>query len=214
MVNVSGVSITPRVNYGPKAVQVFIGTNLAFSTTMSNTSLVVPINPPVQGTNAQILITSSYDPSFPSNSRNVQVVEVAFLERAQPGTYADWSIQHFTDAQLANAAIGGALGDADGDGVPNLLEFITGNDPWSPDASLAAIEPVGTKAGAYRFQFRERPNLGGITRQFQTSADLNSWSLATPSSVSVVANFGNAWVFEASFPLTNSMQYFRVNYIQ
>ncbi|EEF62339.1 coagulation factor 5/8 type domain protein [Pedosphaera parvula Ellin514] len=213
-VNISRVSITPRVNYGPKAVQVFIGTNLAFSTTMSNASLTVPLNPPMQGTNAQLLITSSYDPSYPGNSRNVQVVEVAFLERAQPGTFADWSIQHFTDAQLANAAIGGALGDADGDGVPNLLEFITGNDPWSPDASLAAIQPVGTGAGNYRFRFRERPSLGGITRQFQSSADLSSWGTATPVSVSVVANFGNVRVFEASFPVTNSMQYFRVNYTQ
>jgi hypothetical protein len=213
-VNISGFTITPRVNYGPKAVQIFAGTNLLFSTTMSNAPLVVSLNPPIQGTNAQLLITSSYDPSFPSNSRNVQVAEIAFTERALPGTFADWSIQHFTDSQLANPAIGGPLGDADGDGVPNLLEFATGNDPWTQDASLAAIQPSSVSAGVYRFRFRERANLGGLTRHFQNSTDLTTWTPATPLSVTAVSNLGNALILEASFPATNSGQYFRLNYTQ
>jgi F5/8 type C domain len=211
-VNVSGVSITPRIGYGPKAIEVFVGTNSVYSTVMNNAPLVVSFDSPVQGTNAQLLITSSFDPSFPNNSRNVQVVEVAFLERAAPGSFADWSIQHFTDEQLANPSVGGIHGDADGDGIPNMLEFVTGSDPLAADASLPAIQPVGIVGGAYRFRFRERPNLGGVTRQFQSSADLNSWGQVTPLSVSVVANLGSNWLFEASFPLTNSMRYFRVSY--
>ncbi len=37
-----------------------------------------------------------YDPSFPTNSHNVQVVEVVFLQA--PNTFGDWELQTMTDA--------------------------------------------------------------------------------------------------------------------
>jgi hypothetical protein len=65
-------------------------------------------------------------------------MEVTFFERAQPGTFADWQLQHFTDAELNDSSVGSSHADPDGDGLPNLLEFAQGGDPLMADATNAS----------------------------------------------------------------------------
>jgi hypothetical protein len=199
--------------YGPKAVQMLLNNTPVYSGTMAATStLDVHLSPPVYGTNAELLITSSYDPSYPTNSRNVQVVELTFFERAMPGTFDDWMLQHFTDSQLTNAAVGLPGSDPDGDGVPNLLEFVVGGNPMVPDASLAKMQTAAAPAGTFAFTFRERTNLANVQRQFVSSTDLVNWMVATPSSVSISGNLGTAYIYTAAFPKQSLNTYYRIEY--
>ena len=215
-VAISEFQVAPRTlngGYGPKAVQMLLNSVSVCSGTMAATStLDVHLSPPVYATNAELLITSSYDPSYPTNSRNVQVVELTFFERAMPGTFGDWMLQHFTDSQLTNAAVGLPGSDPDGDGVPNLLEFVVGGNPLAPDPTLAKVQTVAAPAGSFAFTFRERTNLSNVQREFVSSPDLANWTVATPSSVSVSGNLGTAYMYTAVFPRQSSNAYYRIEY--
>jgi hypothetical protein len=215
-VAVSEFQIYPRSDndgYGPKDTQLLLDGILAFQGTMAPTStLDVRLSPPVNATNAQLLITSSYDRGSSTNPRNVQVDEMSFFERALPGTYGDWALHTFTDAQLADSALGTATADADRDGVPNLVEFAMGGNPFVSDASVAALQMVTAEPGAFAFTFRERKSLGDVQRRFETSTNLVYWEEVSPASLLTVANLPDVYVREAVFPAQNAVSFFRVKF--
>ena len=86
-----------------------------------------------------------------------------------PGTFGDWSLQEFTDAQLATA-FGTATADPDQDGVANLAEFAIVDEPLLADGSTLALQLLPSPSGTFAFTFRERNNLGDVTRRFESSA--------------------------------------------
>src|ERR1017187_5978542 len=126
---------TANAGYGPTAIQVYgnvtaaipasgipnTGANFWSGPVAALSVLDVKLSPFVYVTNAVVAMTGAYDNGNISAPRNVQVVELNFFERAQPGTFADWQLQNFTDTQLTNSAIGTASADPDGDGVPNQI---------------------------------------------------------------------------------------------
>jgi len=214
-VAVSEFLVYPRpVNggYGPKAMQMWLNGTAVYSGTMSGTAtLDVPLSKPIYATNAELYITSSYDPTYPTNSRNVQVVEMIFLERAAPGTYGDWELQTLTAAEMSNPLYEGPTADPDGDGVPNLLEFAVGGNPIVADANLATVQSF-LAAGQFDLQYRQRKNLGDVSASFETSTNLVHWSAVVPVSTNEVSDLGNAWMLQAYFSLPPVPQFFRIRY--
>ena len=168
---------------------------------------------PRLATNAVLVITSAYDRGDPSNPRNVQVVEMSFFERAVPGTFADWLLHRFTDQQLAEPALGGPVGDPDGDGVANLAEFAVGGDPAGSDSSLAALQHVPSPPDTFAFSFRELKNPGDVQHRFETSTNLVNWVEATPSQLTIVANLPDAYLRAAVFPVQSVASFFRVRFL-
>jgi len=209
--------VAPRAingGYGPKAVQMWLNGASVYSGVMEATAtLDVPFSPPLYASNAELYITSSYDPSYPTNSRNVQVVEMTFYERAPPGTYADWEMQTFTAAQLTNSFYEGALSDPDGDGVPNIVEFAVGGNPLAPDASLARLQAMPMASGQFSFQYRQRQNLGDVASVIESSTNLAIWSPISPLSTATISNLGNAWLLQANFAVQPAPAYFRIQYL-
>ena len=219
---------TPRNannGYGPSTFQLYCnvtnplpasgipssGSNFWSGTGFALTTLDVKLPVPVLATNVVLVATGAYDNGPSSTPRNLQLSELDFYERAQPGTFGDWQLHHFTDAQLTNAAIGIAPADPDGDGVPNLLEFVVGGDPLVPDATNAVLKATAT-GGQFYFQFQERSALGNVARQFQASGDLLTWTnLAPPPLTPVRTNGGNV-LYSATLPLQNYLQFFRLQY--
>ena len=213
---VSEFQVAPRTQnggYGPKALAVLLNGGVVYTGTMAPTNtLDVVLTPPVYATNAELLITSSYDPAYPTNSRNVQVVGWSLFERAQPGTFGDWRLQHFTAAQLTNSAVSDANADPDGDGVPNLLEFAVGGNPLTPDPTNATVQGLRSTTGQFVFQFKERNPLGDVTRQFQSSGDLLNWTNAAPILVNPLQNLGTTIIYQAQFPLRPAVSFYRLQY--
>lgn len=221
--------VAPRTDnggYGPSAIRLVVnvtnaipaggiptsGTTVFAGEMPPTTTLDVPLPAPVHATNAVLVITGSYDRGSTNNPRNTQVVELTFLERAQPHTFGDWAVRRFTEAQLADAAISGPCADAEGDGVPNLMEFVGGGDPWTGDGTHAALRNMVAPGAAFTFQFQERRVLAGVIRVFEESPDLKAWNAVAPQSVRVVQDVSEVAVLEAVFPRDPSTRFFRVRY--
>ncbi|HEX4123027.1 MAG TPA: discoidin domain-containing protein [Verrucomicrobiae bacterium] len=215
-VAVAEFQVAPRTvngGYGPKAIQMWLNGATVYSGTMAATSaLDVPLYPPIYATNAELYITSSYDPSYPTDSRNVQVVEMTFYERALPGSYADWEMQTFTSSELTNSVYEGPLADPDADGVPNIIEYAVGGDPLAPDAALIQIQAAPAPSGQFALEFHKRKNVSGVTFVTENSTDLVNWSFVQPLSETNISDLGNAWLVRANFPLQVAPGYFRIQY--
>ena len=229
LVALSEFQVAPRTanaGYGPTAIQVFgnvtntipasglpaSGTNFWSGPMASQSTLDVKLPSLLYVTNVVVAMTGAYDNGNISNPRNVQVVELNFFERALPGTFGDWSLNNFTDAQLTNPAVGIASADPDGDGVPNLLEFSVGGNPSVADATNAVVKGMLSGGGQFVFQFQERNALGNVGRQFQAAGDLVNWTNVTPAAVNAVQNYGGSALFQATFPLQLNPQFFRRRY--
>jgi hypothetical protein len=78
-------------------------------------------------------------------------------------TFAAWSTRN-----------GLTTPDADGDGVPDLIEFGLGLDPHQ--ASTQGLPTLSTEAGQRVFRFTRPVNLAGLTYTVQISTDLIDWS--------------------------------------
>jgi hypothetical protein len=214
-VAVSGFQITPRVNYGPKGFQLELDGAVVHSGTMSNGALSVTLPTAVTATNALLRITGTYDGDFPPNSGNVQIIEVSFWERAQPGTFLGWQLSAFTDAELDDDAVSGALADPDHDEAGNLLEFVMGGAPKSPDpAEVFQLHPARSDGDILVFRFRQRRDLAGIVREFQTSRDLAAWSPVAPTRVVETGRAGEVDLLEATVPVGMLPSFFRVQFRQ
>jgi hypothetical protein len=214
-VAVSEFQIAPRTlngGYGPKTIEMILDGNSVYAGTMVNATLEVRLTQPADATNAQLLITASYDPLYPDNSRNVQVVEVTYFERALPGTFADWTLHQFNDAQLADPLVSGPRADPDQDGAANLLEFAAGGGPLVPDAANARLSSGPAAGGQFALRFRERKQLGNVVRRFEASLDLDAWAEVVPVSVNAVQDLGETAVLEALFPLQSTPRFFRLRY--
>ena len=216
-VALSRFQVYPRTvngGYGPKDLQLLLnGTSVYQGTMEPTTTLDVTLTPPAYATNAELYITSSYDPANPTNTRNVQVMEWVLMERAQPGTFGDWVLHEFTDAQVADPTVSGPLADPDQDGVPNLAEFAFGGDPLTPDPSVSALGVPASAPGTFTFTFRERKALGNVQRHFLTSTNLLDWTEASPTSLFIAGDLPDVYVRGAVFPMQARAAYFRVQFV-
>lgn len=88
-----------------------------------------------------------------------------------PLTFADWRSRHFP----GNAAAGLESGDGDGDGVPNLMEYLAGTNPTQADAmnSMLSIVRVG---GGYELNWASVRALTDLKVEIQESVSLSGWS--------------------------------------
>ena len=215
-VSVKKFQVAPRTvngGYGPKNIQMLLNGFSVFTGTVPATAtLEVDLPQALIATNAQLLMTSSYDPSFPTNSRNVQVVEVVFLERALPGSFGEWLLARFDNEEIENENISGANGDPDGDGVFNLFEFATGGNPMLADSGNSELVGSQSTNGVFSLRFVERANLGGVMRQIYVSTNLNVWSHATPVEECIVNDSGTFQIRKANFSVQSAPAFFRLGY--
>jgi hypothetical protein len=215
-VAVSEFQIYPRSDnggYGPKDIQMLLDNILVYQGTMAPTSMLdLRLSPPVNATNAELLITSAYDRGGSTNPRNVQVDEMSFFERAMPGSYGDWALHTFTDAQLSDPTLGAATADPDHDGAPNLVEFAMGGSPLVADATNMALQPLNSPPDSFAFAFRERKNLGDVQRRFESSTDLVSWAEVTPSNLVTLSNMPDVYLRAAVFPARDAAAFFRLRF--
>ena len=226
-VALSGMQVYPRTEnggYGPKGIQLFVnvtstipasglptsGSNAYAASMAATTTLDARWTQPVLATNAVLVITSAYDRGVSTNPRSVQVNEWLLFERAQPGTFGDWAVRQFSDAQLADPTVCGATSDPDGDGVGNRMEFAVGGNPLVADGTNALLRIAAAPLSKVAVRFRERKDMVDVALQFERSFDLAAWSTVTPASISTVTDLGTARWREATFPLGAATAFYRL----
>jgi endonuclease I len=100
-----------------------------------------------------------------------------------------WKDTHFTAAELNDPNIGGDLADPDGDGLPNLLEYVFNHDPWKPDNSSVTTVTV-TSQGATHYLYVTYPhnrNATDVSVSYEGSTDLHTWVSTQAQLISAIA---------------------------
>ncbi len=64
-----------------------------------------------------------------------------------PPTFAGWQERHFTTEELDDEAVSGPFADPDGDGMPNLLKYALGGNPWTASKEIAPRMGLAGAAG-------------------------------------------------------------------
>jgi hypothetical protein len=95
-----------------------------------------------------------------------------------PMDYTQWTTSKFTSVQLSNVNISGPLADADGDGVPNLLEYALGTDPNVPSQTgLPQATMVSSNGEQYlSLSYSPDPYATNLTYTVEVSGDLGTWN--------------------------------------
>lgn len=92
-----------------------------------------------------------------------------------------WSAGHFP------GLTGGATGDADGDGVKNLMEYAFGLNPLSPDGP--SLPEPARSGNLLSVSFTTPPDVTGITYSAEYSCDMASWTAITSPGPGPVRSF-------------------------
>lgn len=90
-----------------------------------------------------------------------------------PLTFDAWRSEHFSAEQLNDPEIGGPTAIPAGDGMPNLLKYALGADPWSPSREA---HPQGSmQTDRLTLTFNRPRNLPDIVYEIEASSDLIEW---------------------------------------
>jgi len=89
--------------------------------------------------------------------------------------FEGWQRDHFTGPELGLPAVSGPLGDANRDGIVNLLKYAAGIDPWmqTPPAYQPIAEVTG---GRLRLHFRRASNAIDLETAAEFGSNLLDWS--------------------------------------
>lgn len=95
--------------------------------------------------------------------------------------FAAWLAGIFPLSDLNDPALGGPLGDADGDGISNVLEFAFGLNPQvSGQSGLPSVE-IAESGDELLFHYRRLLGGGGMDYLPETSIGIEAWADAGPS---------------------------------
>jgi CotH kinase protein/Chitobiase/beta-hexosaminidase C-terminal domain/Lamin Tail Domain len=89
-------------------------------------------------------------------------------------TFAEWQSDFFDPAELMDPAVSGPGADPDGDGLPNLVEFLTISPPRQANAGPVVVTlPV---PGTTRFEWTSRPDAAGFAGTLELAPGLSGWT--------------------------------------
>ena len=157
--------------------------NAATSFTVAATTASSAATLTMNGT-AQTSGTTSAPNAFSTNSATVTLVVTAqdgttsktyTLNLTRNTLYLDWAASNGL-----NSTNNSATADADGDGIPNLLEYAFNSSPTTQDRSVlpattTSLNPADGKH-YFTYAFRQLINPGTLTYGIETSPDLITWT--------------------------------------
>ncbi len=109
-----------------------------------------------------------------------------------------WFSDNFSAWERIHADVGGDAADPDGDGVPNLAEYVMGRDPHVFDANAYSWSFVG---GVFQMSFVMRHDRGCVTVGFDLTDDLRTWHEVGSSAWPGTGPVGTFFTFNATATL-------------
>ena len=92
--------------------------------------------------------------------------------------YEGWQPAHFTLAARMDDTVSGETADADGDGWTNLLEYVTGRDPWREETEPLLTPGMVKEGGASFFvvAYDRRAELIDTVVLVEHTSDFAAWT--------------------------------------
>jgi hypothetical protein len=159
-------------------------------------------------------------PSFTSASfSDVLPAMSATLYEIQttPGGFAWWQQSEF-DANATNPSIAGATADPEGDGLSNLLEYVTNCDPQTFDGArplrVEILPPAGGSPGHIQLQFQKRKGFVDAQLILQTTTALapGTWANNDPAALNPtiisIDDLTERWTI--TIPLPDQLTFYRL----
>jgi hypothetical protein len=101
------------------------------------------------------------------------------LDADSDGLPDAWESQYGI-SEMSNQTTGGAYGDPDEDGIPNLIEYAANTNPMVPNGPSPASVSIETNPADEKqyltFSYRKRIGVPGITYVIQVSTTFNNWT--------------------------------------
>lgn len=114
--------------------------------------------------------------------QNGVLVEMDFQTRTR--TFEAWRRAHFIAVELADEMVSGPKATPAKDGVPNLLRYAFGQDPWDPTAAeLPAGEFSPEDPNLFRLSYLERRDVRDIEYIIEISSDSTTWTTAETTEI-------------------------------
>lgn len=128
-------------------------------------------------------------------------VRPAFTRNLTP--LETWQHTHFSEAERTNASISGNTADPDGDGMANILEFLSGTDPQDPRA-LPRITALVREDNIIEIQWTRPSALSNRTATWsmELSQELTTWQSSDSSPESIIENGNETLVFRSNARVT------------
>ena len=129
-------------------------------------------------------------------------------------TYSQWSAWAFSPTQQADPALSGPAADLDGDGFPNLIEFLAGSDPRNSSTLPPLISEIVPGSGGsqiLRMTFQRLASAQGYTLAVQSSSNLTNWQTDfTLTGTNPATNGTTLQTWEKTAPAGTSRHYMRL----
>jgi len=120
--------------------------------------------------------------------------------------FTTWQMEYFTAGEISSPAISGELADPEGDGLPNLLEYILGLDPKAHDSDTENRGSLVQDGSGFQFTWEQHKKRAGAMVALEWSDSLlpGSWQpVSEPAEVlsedGALTTFGIAIQPVASF---------------
>ena len=200
----------------PFTVELVAGNLPTFDNTQDQSWLIVTA-PQIAGIfnpDTFVVDSSDFEDDNPLNGGEFAIARIGnelfltFTTAAAPLTaLQDWRLLNFGTSE--NSGIAADAFDADGDGIPNLLEYATGLDPNDPsDSCVLEVGPSSTTPGDLELTFNRIADTG-LTYTVEGTGDLSlaTWpfSLVPPGSPA-----GPVIVPQSSWPASEARYFFRL----
>ncbi len=120
-------------------------------------------------------------------------------------SFLSWQTQHFDPAALANSEISGPMADPDKDGLPNLVEYLTGGLPLEPGAGGQG--PVSRTGNSLQLEIPFNPLAVDAVLSFEANSTLTSgaWQPVVPATTRTLPG----GILRVSFPMGGGHSFIR-----